>query len=272
VSPRDGLGPRLAPELLRVVGQPVLEKAACGGFVPHYVEFLSRGPAGTNLEPAGVLFEYARRKNQEVALDRACIQAALATVPLLPPDVLFSVNVHAATLETDPDFPRFLADLSGDPSRVVLEIVEHAPAWASHTFAHALASLRLHGIAIALDDVGVGQASYRMILDCDPDYLKVDRYIVSGCSADPRRRAVLESVVTLASRISSRVVAEGIETEEDLAVVEELGITLVQGYLLARPAPVTRLAEELPGWQSRCGRGAPPSATPPPRPAPGTPE
>jgi len=77
-----------------------------------------------------------------------------------------------------------------------------------------------------------------MILECRPDYLKVDRHFVDGCHRDFHRRAVLASVAQLARPFGARVVAEGVEEVEDLAALRRLGINLVQGYLLARPLPV----------------------------------
>jgi EAL domain-containing protein (putative c-di-GMP-specific phosphodiesterase class I) len=74
------------------------------------------------------------------------------------------------------------------------------------------------------------------------DYLKVDRYLVAGCARDSRRRAVLESLVMLGARLESRVIVEGVETDEDLAGVLWLGVDLVQGYLLGRPMPIPALA------------------------------
>jgi len=95
--------------------------------------------------------------------------------------------------------------------------------------------LKSEGVRIALDDVGEGQATYRMTVDYPFDYLKIDRYLVQGCGRDARRLAVLESLAELAGKIGSRVIAEGIETGEDLAAVRSAGIDLAQGYLLGRP-------------------------------------
>lgn len=232
----------LDPAAITVVFQPTFEWIGPEAQFPrvHFIECLSRGPRGTTMESAGVLFEYARRKGKEAVLDRICLELALRTVAGWPERPLISLNVHASTLERDPDFAGFLDGLarqSGVPlTEIILEIVEHAPDWSSPEFLRILASLKDAGVRIALDDIGLGQSNYRMILDCRPDYFKLDRYLVSGCAADPNRKAVMESLVLLANRMGGRVVAEGIETAEDLATVRSLGIHLVQGYLLARPS------------------------------------
>ena len=74
-----------------------------------------------------------------------------------------------------------------------------------------------------------------MILDCQPDLLKIDRHFVAGAGQDDHRRAVLEFIAGLARRLGGRAVAEGIEEEGDLAAAAEAGIDLFQGFLLARP-------------------------------------
>jgi EAL domain-containing protein (putative c-di-GMP-specific phosphodiesterase class I) len=82
-----------------------------------------------------------------------------------------------------------------------------------------------------------------MILDCRPDYFKVDRYFALGCAKDPYRQAVLESIHELAQRFGGRVVAEGVEVPDDLAAIQAIGIDLVQGFLFSPAAPLARLIE-----------------------------
>jgi hypothetical protein len=125
----------------------------------------------------------------EAVVDRACVATALADAGLLPGQPRLSLNVHASTLGRDPGFPGFLlrtaqqADI--EPRRLIVEIVEHAPALDVPGFRRALAALRETGIAIALDDVGLGQSNYKMILDARPEIYKLDKYLVSGAWSDP---------------------------------------------------------------------------------------
>jgi EAL domain-containing protein (putative c-di-GMP-specific phosphodiesterase class I) len=208
---------------------------------PHYLEALIRGPRGTSAEAPTILFEYVRRKNKEAVVDRACVEVILDAALALPDDLKIGVNVHASSLAMDPAFVGFLAAALSEraisPRRLVVEIVEHAPPWDVVGFRAALAGLRGLGARIALDDVGLGHSNYMMICECRPDYLKVDRYFVDGCHKDFHRRAVLASIAQLARPFGARVVAEGIEDPLDLAVLRRLDITLVQGFLFARPAP-----------------------------------
>lgn len=208
-------------------------------------ECLTRGPRGTNFESPDVLFDYVRLKRQEIVVDRACIAAGLRNLPHLDGEVRISINVHASTLGRDPSFTEFLAATCRDtgivPSRVTVEIVEHAPPWDSEAFLRALASLRQLGTSIALDDVGLGQSNFKMLLDASPEFLKLDRYFVDGCTHDPKRRAVIGSIEELARRFGARVIAEGVETEEDLLTVRALGVSLVQGFLLSKPLSALEL-------------------------------
>jgi EAL domain-containing protein (putative c-di-GMP-specific phosphodiesterase class I) len=194
-----------------------------------------------------VLFEYVRRKGKESKLDRACVTAILESAKALPINLRIGINVTASTLGNDPEFPLFVRAeakrMQISTSRITIEIVEHAPFWDGGTFLRALDSLRNLGIRIALDDIGMGQSNYRMILDCHPDYFKVDRYVVQGCGTDAQRRAVLSSALRLAQSFSAHVIAEGVEEVSDFQAVSNVGVDYVQGYLLARPLTVEALLE-----------------------------
>jgi EAL domain-containing protein (putative c-di-GMP-specific phosphodiesterase class I) len=244
----ESLFPLLSrPGSLRTVFQPVT--ALQGGREMRFVEALTRGPLGTNLETANVLFEYARRKGKAAELDRLCARQAFTAAAPLPARLGLSLNVHASTLEQDRNFAPHLLQLADESQRaasdLIVEIVEHAPMWAGQGFHAALATLRRHGVRIALDDVGCGQSSYRMMLDCDPEYYKVDRYLVQGCHADARRQAVLGSIRSLARTFAAQVVAEGVEVAADLEMVRALDFDLVQGYLLAEPQPAAAVSAQL---------------------------
>ncbi len=228
----------LEPGALSVRFQPVYEVHG-SAMRRHYVEALIRGPEGTSVEQPEILFEYARKKNCEAELDRACVAAILHAARALPEETRLGINVHASTLAMDPEFLTFLSDVASqtgtDVERLVVEIVEHAPPWDVSAFRTALEGLRDIGARVALDDVGLGQSNFMMILECRPSYMKIDRYFVRGARADFYRQAVLACVAQLAKPFSAQVVAEGVETEADLAAVRAAGIDLVQGYLFGAP-------------------------------------
>jgi EAL domain-containing protein (putative c-di-GMP-specific phosphodiesterase class I) len=230
----------LAADGLTMLFQPIFEMAG-GERVLFALEALARGPKGSNVEAANVLFEYVRRKGQEIAVDRACISRAIEAAAGVPGSPAISINVHASTLERDRQFTAFLVDTCDrhgmDVSRVILEIVEQQKFWDERDFFAALATLRKLGVRIALDDIGMGYSSHRMLIEVRPELFKIDRYFVAGSAENEYSRAAIESISLLAKRLGGRVIAEGVETESDFDSVTALGIDLVQGYFFARPSP-----------------------------------
>lgn len=213
----------------------------------YSLEALIRGPRGTHFEQAGMLFDYVRRKRAEAEVDRSCLQAIFDEVQALPDDLRINVNVHACTLSERAGYVDFFRKETKKrglvPERFVVEIVEHAPSCNLPELMQALQQLRDCGVHIALDDVGLGQSNYQMMLDCDPDYFKVDAYFIRGLARDSRRHAVVQSVIALAKAMDGSVVAEGCEAEEDLAEVRRLGIDLLQSNLLCPALPLDNLLE-----------------------------
>jgi EAL domain-containing protein (putative c-di-GMP-specific phosphodiesterase class I) len=234
----------LGPGGLTVRFQPIV-RVENGRSRVHGFEGLVRGPAGSTVEPADVLFDYVRRKREEVAVDRACIAAILAAARGLADDVRLSVNVHALTLARDSSFVDFilrhLETHAIEPARLTVEIVEHAHQWAGPALMEALRRMRALGVRVALDDVGQGQSNFRMIVDCQPDYLKLDAYFVRGVQHDPFRQAVLQSVAVLAARLGGEALAEGIEEKAEFETALALGISLFQGFYFATPGDSPRV-------------------------------
>jgi EAL domain-containing protein (putative c-di-GMP-specific phosphodiesterase class I) len=236
----------LEPGRLSVVFQPIFE---VGAHEPQLfgLECLIRGPGGTNGARPAVLFEYVRRKRAEAVTDRACAAAALKEAGQLTVIPRLSINVHASTLARDPGFPAFLLEHAREESipveRIVVEIVEHAPPLDVPGFRRCLADLREAGVSIALDDVGLGQSNYKMILDVRPDIYKLDRYLVAGALNDPYRQIILDSLARMVRRLEARAVAEGVEDSQELVAVESAGIDLVQGFIFARPMAREALLE-----------------------------
>ena len=224
----------LEPGALTAVFQPVFDIGEGGTLRLHAFEGLTRGPVGTNLEGGDVLFEYVRRKRQQDVVDRLCVGRVFATSKELLADAPISVNVHASTIGRDDTFVQFFTGSAATHgvalNRIIVEVVEHIGLWDSRQFLRALDLLRAVGVRIALDDVGIGQSNFKRILDCKPEYLKIDRYFVHGINADPARRAIVESIVLLGDRFGSLVIAEGVQDPEDLEVITSLGVPLAQGW------------------------------------------
>ncbi len=236
----------LVPRNVRTVFQPIVAVGG-GAATLHSVECLTRTPADVSHVSPQDLFDHARNVGAEALLDRSCVVAALRAAGKLQGQFRVSVNVHASTLAADADLPVFIAETSTDCgialARLTVEIVEHSPPHGVKAFRTALAKLRAFGMLVAIDDIGLGYSNFRMIVDAQADYFKIDRYFVSGIERDPYRFAVLESVAKLAQKVDARVIAEGIETASELAYVLEAGIDLAQGFYFSEPLTPERLQE-----------------------------
>lgn len=239
----------LSPGALTVYYQPIV-RLGNDGFRLHALECLTRGPEQTNAARADVMFDYVRFKRMESMVDRACVASALAATTGLPSAPHITLNVHATTIGRDAGFADFLAATAAAHGialgRVTMEIVEHSYYADGPAFGEALKAIRALGPRIALDDVGLGHSNYRRMLDAEPDYLKIDRYLVRGAHYDLHRRAVVDSIAQLALRLGARAIAEGVETPDDLYSLKDSGIDLAQGHMLGRPMTADQLVAS--GW------------------------
>lgn len=153
----------------------------------------------------------------------------------MPDGVFLTVNASAPTILS----PR-LHEMLGARSRpdLVIELTEHTQIEDYATLTGALDQLRSMGVRLAVDDAGTGYAGLSHILQVQPDIIKLDRFLITGAESDPARRALASSLVRFSSEIGAMLIAEGIETEVELSVLRDLGVTRGQGYLLARPGPL----------------------------------
>ena len=153
------------------------------------------------------------------------------------------LNVLPQSLLGWPDFAGWLEERLGrlelDPHNLVVELTEHGLTDDQARLIDAVAPLRKLGCDIALDDLGAGASGLKTWSLVRPDYVKVDRYFVSGIEHDPVRAEILRSVVDMARAIGCRVVAEGVENAEQCTLALELGVDHVQGYLLGRSGRAT---------------------------------
>lgn len=152
------------------------------------------------------------------------------------------LNVHPAELNegylVQPDDPIFRHDHD-----VYLEITEGVPLSHFRLCQNILAEVRGRGVFLVVDDLGAGYSNLKYIADLQPRVVKLDRGLVAGLSVQSRLFKLVSAIVVLCHELDALVVAEGIETVEELVAVQEAGANYGQGYLLARPAfpppPVT---------------------------------
>ncbi len=227
---------------LQALFQPIVDRDSRR---PMGYEALARGPADSPLHLPDSMFAVAQRTGRCMELERACITAALRDFTALQIEGRLFLNVLPQTLLGWPDFCHWLedrlADFEVDPHNLVVELTEHGLTADEVRLIEAVAPLRALGCDIALDDLGAGASGLKTWSAVRPDYVKVDRYFVSGIEHDPVRAEILRSVVDMARAIGCRVIAEGVENADQCALVLELGVDHVQGYLLGRPQAVPRL-------------------------------
>jgi EAL domain-containing protein (putative c-di-GMP-specific phosphodiesterase class I) len=177
-------------------------------------------------------FAAAHRAGLGARLEARAVAAALVLGERRPKGTTLSLNVSPNVAGT----PEFQAVLPRDLTGLQFEVTEDQLAGDAAEVLAALDGLRRRGGRIAVDDVGAGYAGFRRLMAIAPEVVKLDRALVSGAAAGPRKRALIEAIVHFADRTGAQVCAEGLETEEDLAMVADLGVTYGQGWILGRPA------------------------------------
>jgi EAL domain-containing protein (putative c-di-GMP-specific phosphodiesterase class I) len=129
------------------------------------------------------------------------------------------------------------AVLPEDLTGLVIELTEQEEVLRDDNLQATLAPLRARGARIAVDDAGAGYAGLQQVMRMQADMIKLDRALIQDVHADPVKAALVRSLVHFASETGAELCAEGIECLDELRTLAELGVTLAQGYVLARPAP-----------------------------------
>jgi EAL domain-containing protein (putative c-di-GMP-specific phosphodiesterase class I) len=169
-------------------------------------------------------------------LDLVIIDRALGDLGRIP-DGYLSINLSPSTL-LDPRLADVLLGPSVPADRIVLEVTEHARIADYEKAEEQLAAIRASGIRLAVDDAGAGYATFRHILSLRPDIIKMDRSITQDIDSDTARRALATALVIFGGEIGATLIAEGVETTDEILALRRAGIHRAQGFALARPAPL----------------------------------
>ena len=198
-------------------------------------EALVRGSQG---EPAGSLLQQVDADNL-YAFDQACRVKAvewgarlnlpgLLSINFMPNAVYQPETCIRATLEAAARF--------GFPlERIIFEVTEQEQVLDIEHLLRILYAYRKQGFKTAIDDFGSGYAGLNLLADFQPDLLKLDMELIRGIDQDSVRQVLVDGTLQMCRRLGVEVIAEGVETREELAVLKGMGIQLFQGYLLARP-------------------------------------
>ncbi len=174
-------------------------------------------------------------------LEEACLQASRWNnqYPSDPP-LGMCVNLSARQFN-QPEVAREVAgvlrETGLEPSSLTLEITESVLMDDARSSAAALRGLKALGVEIVVDDFGTGYSSLSYLKRLPVDYLKVDRSFVYGLGWDLQDTGIVSAVIDLAHTLGLKVIAEGVETDEQLARLREMGCSFAQGFLFSKPLP-----------------------------------
>ncbi len=235
-------------KLLTPVFQPIVD---IGSNTIIGYESLIRGPAESPLARPDQLFAAAACNRQLAALEYACREASCTAFVQLNLNGKLFLNMTPLSF-TDSQYRdgvtmAILRRLHLDPERVVFELTEKQPLDEYDLLRSACEHFKRQGFAVAIDDLGAGYAGLRIWSELNADYVKIDRHFISGIDGNAVKREFVRAMMDIADRIGNKVIAEGIETEEEFKTLVAMGIEYLQGFFIARPKadPIRVLPEHL---------------------------
>jgi EAL domain-containing protein (putative c-di-GMP-specific phosphodiesterase class I) len=232
---RDELMRMISESRVRSVFHPIV-RILDRGVVGH--EALTRPVGEHPFDSVEELFAFAESTELLTDFERLCRTVAIRSAAQLPGRRLLFLNASARAVE-DPEWSNgaieaLLAKSGLSPKDVVVEITERLAVTSHDTFSGVLRSFKQRGFRVAVDDMGAGYASLQSLFSIEPEFLKFDVSLVRDIHKSSIKRSLLESLRTLADKIKARVIAEGIEVEEERATLISLGVELGQGFLFHR--------------------------------------
>ncbi|HUJ62544.1 MAG TPA: EAL domain-containing protein [Kofleriaceae bacterium] len=225
-------------EGLTSVYQPIVDLGTGDIFA---FEALSRGPRGTGFESPATLFAIADEVDLTVELDRACFRGALRNAMSLEPVHRLFVNLlpmsfyDSAFIEIE--VGNLLSAAGLTPANLVFEITERLAIENFASFKRALATYTAMGFGVAIDDVGTRHSNLETVMSLRPHFIKISDVLVRGIARSTVKREMLRSLRHIAETIDAVMIAEGIEHQDDVVALRELGLRYGQGYYMARPGP-----------------------------------
>lgn len=239
VAGRQGpLESLLHERLLYPVFQPIVQ---LGNASIYAHEALIRGPQGTALHTPDALLRAAAQEHLSYEFEIACLEAAMQTWGQLRVAGRLFVNISAMALTQlfalrgREALLGLIAGFGVVPRMLVLEITEHERVEDMDHLAQVVSEVRSAGVALALDDFGDGRSSLRLWSQLKPELVKIDKYFTRNISEHGDKLKTIQALQQIAEIFGTQLVAEGIETPEDLRVLRDLGITYGQGYFLGHP-------------------------------------
>lgn len=195
---------------------------------------------------AATLFSLAERTDHVTALTHHIARRAMEAARGWPEGLRLSLNVTPADLAAGSyvdELMKIVRETGFSAGRLTLEVTEQTLLQDINLAAHSLTELSGQGIRIALDDFGAGFCNFRYLKILPLDYLKLDRLMIDGITADQRDLAVLRAIIAMASALELKVIVEGVESEDQRQLVADEGCCIYQGYLGAKPMRAAKFLE-----------------------------
>jgi EAL domain-containing protein (putative c-di-GMP-specific phosphodiesterase class I)/GGDEF domain-containing protein len=230
--------------------QPIVRLA--DGEIVGY-ESLSRGREGSPLYSPLDLLKIAEEENKLWELELLFRKKALEKSVPLSPDKLLFINVDPNIIR-DSNFRKgftreFLLEYGISPKSVVFEITERTAIQDYKQFKLVLKHYTDQGYMIAIDDVGSGYSGLKTINEVRPHFIKIDMDLIRNIDKDAFKQSMVKALVDISNNTSIRLIAEGIETPEELKTLIRLGVTAGQGFFLQKPVPYfSQLSEGTKGF------------------------
>ncbi len=227
---------------IRMVFQPIYNITS--NKITYGYEALARGPMGTELEMPTALFSVADELNELENLEKLCRWKALLMSKKLPDDrYKIFLNVSSKILQNKKNIYveelfENIKELDINSERIVIELTERFAITDFNVLKENINLLKERGIKLSIDDVGVGYSSLQTLAELNPDYLKYDMVLVRNIHEDMIKQNLLEMVLNFGEKIKAKVVAEGIEKEEELETLKKIGVKYGQGFYLSLPFEV----------------------------------
>lgn len=203
-------------------------------------EALSRGPEKTAFYSPLRLIEHAHEKGKIWDLEMLFRKKALERIRELDSEKLLFVNVDPEVIKS-PDYrtgltKEYLEEIGGEESRIVFEITERTAIFDYNAFLSVLNNYRKQGYQVAIDDVGAGYSGLKTINEIRPHFIKIDMDLIRGIDKDAFKQSLIKAFVDTSLTTNIKIIAEGIETKEELKTLILLGVHAGQGYYLKKPA------------------------------------
>ena len=220
---------------VNTVFQPIIDLMASE--IDGY-EALVRGPSHSSLHSPKALFEAANQFDLVVDLEFLCIETACRGFKENQLEGSLFINISPMSLIKNNGQERLVEILNEygfTNNSVVIELSELYPLDDYKLLGNSIKFIRDSGFQLAIDDLGAGYSSLRVWSEFNPEYVKIDRHFIDGIDKDSVKYDFVRAIQEISRSLACKVIAEGIETEQELKSIGTLGITHVQGYLLGKP-------------------------------------